>query len=251
MATTAGALSQVSVGSNVASLLSAAATGGAAPYTYQWYRSTTSGFSPGAGNLISGATALSLSDSGLIPNTVYYYKVVATDSGAVAGTSSQLAVTTAAPSQSQNAFSQSPYLGMVDQQFDYNTKAVLIDVSQATPLYAGSPVKIVNSAGGVPKVVGCSASSDVVFGFLNFDIKTVQFLAGAAAEISQSGNVMYLYATTAIARGSRVTLDVPNNGVAQLVGSSGASIVGYALDQAPAPGALIRVEVTAPAFAVA
>ncbi len=97
MSTTAGALSQLSVSDTKASLSSAAATGGAAPYTYQWYRSTTSAFSPGAGNLISGATALTLNDTGLIPNTQYYYKVRATDSNSVTGDSSQLAVATAPP----------------------------------------------------------------------------------------------------------------------------------------------------------
>ena len=121
MATTAGALSQVSVGSTVASLSSAAATGGTGPYTYQWYRSTVSAFTPGAGNIISGATALTLSDSGLIPNTQYYYKVVATDSGSVSGTSAQLGVVTGLPAMSPNQFLQSSLLGMIDMRFPYST----------------------------------------------------------------------------------------------------------------------------------
>lgn len=252
MATTAGALSQLSVGSNTASLQSAVATGGTAPYTYQWYRSTTTGFSPGVGNIISGATALTLNDSGLIPNTIYYYKVIATDSGAVAGTSSQLAVTTTASSQSPNSFTQSPTLGMVDQEYNYNTHSVIIDSSQATALYAGSAVKIVDSAGGVPKVVGCSADSDNVFGFINYDIKNVAFLATNAAEISCEGNVMYLYAAGAIARGAQVELDVVSPGsVVEATASSGANIVGWAYDKAPAAGSLIRVFLKTPSFTFA
>lgn len=249
MATTAGALSQVSVGSDKASLLSAAATGGTGPYTYQWYRSTTTGFTPGGGNIIAGATSLSLSDTGLIPNTNYFYKVIATDSGAVAGTSAQLAVSTTAASLSPNAFAQSPILGMIDMRFGYDTVSVQIDAAQATALFAGQAVKVVDSIDGVPKVVGCSANSDEVFGFLNFDIKSVNFVAGQAAEISMAGNYMYLYATGAIARGTQVQLDVSTvGGVAAKVGSSGADSVGWAFDKAAAAGALIRVRLNVPSF---
>lgn len=249
MATTAGLLSQVSVSSTSDSLSSAVATGGTAPYTYQWYRSTTSGFTPGGGNIIAGATSLTLSDSGLIPNTQYYYKVVATDSGAVAGTSAQLAVATTAPTLSPNQFNQTPIVGMIDLRFDYDTVSAQIDVSQATALYAGAAVKIVDSADGAPKVVGVSANSDEVFGFINFDIKTIQYVAGSLCEISQAGNVMYLYATGAIARGSRVQLDISTmGGVAALVGSSGADVVGWAFDKAAAAGALIRVHLSVPSF---
>lgn len=251
MSVTAGALSQVSVGSNVASLSSAAATGGTGPYTYQWYRSTTTAFSPAAGSLIAGATALALSDSGLIPNTAYFYKVVATDTGAgnATSTSAQLAVTTLATTLSPNQFAQAPVVGMIDMRFDYDTISVQIDVSQVGALYAGMAVKIVDSADGVPKVVGCAADSDEVFGFINFDIKSVQFVAGSMAEISQAGNVIYLYATGAIARGVQVVLDLSTGGGVQAAaGNTGDNIVGWAFDKATAAGALIRVKLTCPSF---
>lgn len=251
MSITAGTLSQVSVASTTASLLATAATGGTGPYTYQWYRSTTTGFSPGGGNIIAGATALALSDTGLIPNTQYYYKVIATDTGHSNDvvTYTQLSVATAAPVLNPNQFAQSPYLGMIDLRFDYNTVSVQIDASQATALYAGSAVKIVDSADGVPKVVGCAANSDEVFGFINFDIKTVQFLAGVPAEISQAGNVMYLYATGAIARGVQVSLDLTTNGgVRSAATHTGDDIVGWAYDKATAAGQLIRIRLSVPSF---
>lgn len=251
MSVTAGALSQVSVSDTKASLLSAAATAGTGPYTYQWYRSTTTGFTPGGGNIISGATSLTLNDTGLIPNTQYYYKVVATDTGAsnATSTSSQLAVTTSPQSQSQNAFAQSSQVGMVDLRFPYNTVSVQIDSSQATALYAGAAVKIIDSAGGVPKVVGCAANSDEVLGFINFDIKTVQFVAGSVAEISMAGNVMFLFATGAIARGVQVSLDLTTmGGVRAAAGNTGDDIVGWAYDKASAAGDLIRVFLKTPSF---
>jgi hypothetical protein len=251
MSLAAGALSQVSVSDTKASLSSAAATGGTGPYTYQWYRSTTSGFSPGGGNIISGATALSLSDSGLIPNTQYYYKVVATDTGNsnVTATSSQLAVSTASQSLSPNQFAQNSLVGMIDMRFPYNTVSVQIDASQATALYPGAAVKMVDSEGGVPKVIGCAANSDEVLGFINFDIKTVQFLAGSMAEISMAGNVMHLFATGAVARGAQVSLDLTTmGGVRSAAGNTGDDIVGWALDKAAAAGTLIRVVLKTPSF---
>lgn len=254
MTLTAGALSTVSVTSTTASLSSAVATSGTAPYTYQWYRSTTTGFSPGGGNIVAGATALTLNDSGLIPGTQYYYVVVVTDSAGSPATanSAQLSVSTQAPVQNPNQFAQAPYLGMIDMRFPYNSISVLIDQSQVSALYPGSAVKIVDSIGGVPKVVGCAANSDEVLGFINFDIKTVSFVAGVPAEISMGGNVMFLYATAAIARGVQVVPDLSTNGgVAPASAHTGSRIVGWAYDKASAPGQLIRVFLKTPSFTVA
>lgn len=250
MSITAGVLSQVSVSSTTASLSATAATAGTAPYTYQWYRSTTTGFSPGAGNLIAGATALTLVDTGLIPNTQYYYKVVATDAVPATATYTQLAVATTAPVLNPNQFSQTSYLGTIDLRFPYNSVSVQIDVSQATPLFCGAAVKLVNSAGGVPKVVGCAANSDNVFGFINFDIKTVSFVAGSTAEVSMNGNVMYLYSTGVIARGAQVTLDLTTNGGVASI-TTGSNIVGFAYDGFPAAGTLGRIFLKTPSYLTA
>jgi hypothetical protein len=252
MATTAGALSLVSVSSTTASLSSAVATAGTAPYTYQWYRSTTTGFSPGPGNILTGKTSLTLNDSALIPNSIYYYKVVATDSSspAVAGTSSQLAVTTLVASQSPNAFGQSQFLGMIDMKFDYNTMSAQIDVTAGAAVYrAGQAVKVVaNTAGGVPKVIGVSADADVVLGFINFDIKSQSFVAGSMCELSMNGNVIWLYAGEAITQGLRVCLKADQPGTVWATGHT-ANLVGWALDGAAAAGELIRVFLLTPSFA--
>jgi len=247
----AGALSKVSSGETVASLSSAAASGGTGPYTYQWYRSTSSGFTPGVGNIISGATSLTLSDTGLTAATQYYYKVVATDSLAATATSAQLAVATTAAAMSPNQFVQAPFLGMLDLRFNAESVSVQIDSSEAGELVAGQAVKVVDSAGGIPKVIACSADSDEVFGFINYDIKSKKFVALDKCEISQAGNVMFLQATGAISRGARVTLDLTSvGGVAQLVGSSGDRIVGYAFDKVSG-GQLVRVKLLNPSFSVA
>lgn len=252
MALTTGVLSLVSVSSNSDNLITTAASGGTGPYTQQWYRSTTTGFSPGGGNIITGATALTLSDSGLIPNTPYYYKVVFTDTGNsnATVTSTQLVVTTSSPSQSINVFAQSPFLGSLDLKVGpTNVAAMQIDVSQATGLFGGSAVKVVDSADGVPKVIGCAADSDEVWGFICYDIKSKVYVAGDRCEVAQAGSVMWLYATTAISRGTQVVLDLTSLGSVQSSsGQTSDNIVGYAYDKATSYGQLIRVSLRCPSF---
>ncbi len=103
-----------------------------------------------------------------------------------------------------------------------------------------------NSAGGVPKVVAVAADSDIVFGYIYFDIKDASFVAGSRVEIAQSNNVIYLYANAAIARGVRVksvqiAAALPG-AIATAVAASGAQVIGTSLDEAVNVGDLIRVK---------
>lgn len=71
----------VSASETTINVSTAAPGSGTGPFTYQWYRSTTSGFTPGAGNILSGATSTTLADTAsLVSGTVYFYKVVSTSS---------------------------------------------------------------------------------------------------------------------------------------------------------------------------
>jgi hypothetical protein len=171
--------------------------------------------------------------------------VIATDAGAVTGASAQMAVVTAAGAPLPNQFQQSTYIGMPDLLINQDTIACQVDASQVTPLLSGQAVKVVDSAGGVPKVVACAADTDDVFGFINFNIKDRLYAAGARCEISQTGNVLWLQATTAVARGARVCLDTNYvGGVQAITGSSAKRIVGYSYDKVSA-AALVRVKVGA------
>ena len=61
------------------------------------YGSTTSGFTPGSGNLIaSGLTGTSYSDTGLSASTTYYFVVEAVDSFGTSAASTQQSATTQA-----------------------------------------------------------------------------------------------------------------------------------------------------------
>jgi hypothetical protein len=150
----------------------------------------------------------------------------------------------------QNQFSQSVVLGMMDLRFNTGVIACEVDSTQATAMVPGQAVKMVDSAGGVPKVVGCSANSDTLLGFIRFDIKSQSFAALDKVEIvSMQDSVIYLVATGPIARGAKVSLVAATvGGVKTPVGASGDSIVGFAYDKAATSGDLIRVSVRCPGF---
>lgn len=256
MPLTAGTLSVVSRQDTKASLLATAATDGTTPYSYQWYRSTATGFSPGVGNAVSGATSLTLNDTGLTPGTIYYYKVVVIDSAGTPASASyaQVSLTTLQQTLSQNAFTEGPYLGMVDQRFNYNTLTVQFDPAGTGTLVAGQAVKWSTTAGGVPMVVPSLAVADVVAGFVNYNMKNPEYVPGDFLEISQAGNVIYLWAAAAINRGQQVS-NLPaavaggcNGGVSPV--STGLPIVGFALDT-KAIGNLVRIEMRTPSNTLA
>lgn len=240
MSLAAGALSKVLIGQSTAQLSSAVATGGTGPYTYQWYRSTTTGFSPGAGNILTGQTALTLSDSGLLANTSYFYVVVATDTGNsnVTANSSQLTVLTE-PALSQNQFSQAPIVGMIDMKVGpTNIIAAQVDVSVSSVILPGQAVKIVaNTKGGIPKVAPISSKSDQVIGFAAFNIKDIQYVAGQNLEIAMFGTTIWCFATGAITQFAEVCVDPTYVGGVQATGST-ATWVGWAVDGVASAGVL-------------
>ena len=97
MALTPGLLSVLSVANTLASIKATKPSTGTAPFTYQFYRSTTSGFSPGPSNAVgspieSSADDVTFNDSGLAPGTVYYYDCIATEDGPSPDTAAYAAI---------------------------------------------------------------------------------------------------------------------------------------------------------------
>lgn len=252
MAVTAGTITLVKKAQSTASLVCTAAASGVGPYTYQWYRSDEDTFTPGAGNLISGATALTLDESGLTPGKTYYYQVVATDTGDSNATDASAEFTlTTVPGQVANQFGMSSTVGMLDVRINPAVISVQVHSSQATPMLAGQAVKLVDEAGGVPKVVACAADTDAVIGFLCYNNKDASFVAGAAAEIALAGSIQFLTSCGAIGRGAKVKLNLTAlGGVEAVAGSGNETIVGWAFDKASAADQLIRVMLLTPSFAV-
>lgn len=245
MALTAGALSKTLVGSTIATLTAAAATGGTGPYTYQWYMSQTAAFVPSASTLVTGATSLVQNFTGLLPGTTLYFNVISTDTGngnaTVTGT--DMTVITE-PSLLPNSFSQNTIVGVVDLSVGpSNVVAAVVDatIPSTTPLYAGQAVKLVtNTVGGIPHVIPITSKSDSVWGFVKFTVKDIQYTAGMNLEVCRWGTVVWLMATGAITQGAEVCIDPTYIGGVQATGAT-ATYCGMAYDGAAAAG-LIRVE---------
>ncbi len=93
------------------------ASGGATSYNV--YRSTTSGFTPAAGNRIaSGVTSTGYSSAGLSASTTYYFKVTASNAGGESAASNQAsATTTAGAVVTSELFDDFSYTGTGDSSF--------------------------------------------------------------------------------------------------------------------------------------
>lgn len=151
--------------------------------------------------------------------------------------------------QSMNAFVQSPEKGdkclptladnVVTCQVDATIGSGVIKTGQA--------VKLVDSAGGVPKVLPVANVAEDVFGFVVRNLKLEEYKAGDKLEIAIEGTALYMEAGAAIARGAQVQVQVSGEKV--VTHTSTNPIAGYAFDKALADGDLIRVIIKAPTFA--
>lgn len=149
---------------------------------------------------------------------------------------------------SQNQFSMIPVQGQMDLRPQPAVVSAQVDTSSAGGLVAGQAVKIVDSTGGVPKVVECSADTDDVWGFIPYSLKDDTFAAGDRLEIAaMRDNVMYMTASAAISRNAKVMIVVASKKVA--TATSGKTIIGRAYDAAAADGDLIRVVIDLPGSA--
>lgn len=147
--------------------------------------------------------------------------------------------------QSQNQFRQSVEQGQLDLKFNPGVFAAQVDTTQVLPLEPGQPVTLVDSAGGIPKVIAAATDSANIFGFVMWNVKKSSFAAGDTIEIAGfNDNVMYMTASAAIARGAEIAVVIASKKVVTAVATD--RIVGYAFDKAAADGDLIRVRILLP-----
>lgn len=149
--------------------------------------------------------------------------------------------------QKMNQFQQKAELGDLDLAFNHNTMAAVVDDTiSGDNLEVAQAVKIVDEAGGPPKIKEISSDTDEVWGFISRDLKKSKYEKGDACEVASQNNVIYLEANGAITRGAQVTVDSATTGhVKEAV--DGKKIVGYALDKAD-DGELLRVYLKTPSF---
>lgn len=246
MAITSGVLSLVTQNSEFIQAQATPATDGVGPYEYQWHKGATAGFTPSGGTAIAGATDLILKDSGNIPNTTVYYKLVSTDTGASNAEATSAALTVVIPNSSPaiNSFEQKPVAGMVDLPISPNTISAQVDSSETGTIYNGEPIMLVPDAHGVPKVKKLTDGSSIPYGVVNFSVKRNAYKAGDALEISQDGNVVFVYASEAIARGAKVSYDYTDKAFKTQAGVE--PVIGSAFDGAVAKGSLFRLRLSVP-----
>jgi Malectin domain/Fibronectin type III domain len=105
-----GTPSATSTSSSTINLTWGASTAGSACIvSYNLFRSTTSGFTPTASNMIaSSITSASYANNGLTPSTTYYYIVQASDGDGTAGNSAQGSGTTQSSGGSCSAVPSAP-----------------------------------------------------------------------------------------------------------------------------------------------
>lgn len=149
--------------------------------------------------------------------------------------------------QELNQFSQSPVQGMMGLHPSTSIIECQVGSAEAGTLVAGQCVKIVDDAGGVPKVIAATADDADNLGFIVYNIKNAGFTAGMAVAVAIGyGAVIYLTASAAIARGAKLMVVIASKKVATATG--GKAIIGWAMDKAAADGDLIRVNLSMPSY---
>lgn len=135
--------------------------------------------------------------------------------------------------------------GMIDMRAGQLPISAQIASTEVSTLVPGQAVKIVDSAGGIPKVIAVAADTDDVYGFIVYDLKSAGFVAGDRVEILPMRNgIMYMEASAAIARDAEVMVVLAGQKVA--LATTGKRVVGRAFDKATAAGQIIRVKVDLP-----
>ncbi len=147
--------------------------------------------------------------------------------------------------QNPNQFAQTQERGYTDLQAGaHNVFSCQVDATETGTLNPGDPVTVVNSLGGVPKVIKATADTSEIFGFVDLNLKDANYSAGDRIEIAIKGTVMFLEAGAAIARGVQVEADVSEDTVITAAGTN--TVVGWAFDGAAADGDLLRVYIETP-----
>lgn len=248
-----GAVTTGTPGPSSESLSWVAAAGGTGPYSYVIYRSTTSGFMPGAGNQVGtvGIGILNYTDTGLFPNTQYYYVVQSVDTGnanAMAN-SAQSSVLTAPYFQPMNQFQMEPFLATLDQAYNYNTKSYVIDPSVTGLVYPGSAVKRTqpSTTNGIRFCTPCTSVNDPCIGFIIYSYKDPYFTGNSTVHLAQEGDVIRLFCTVT---GNLTTqpygeLDLSTVGGVKPGTDGGNTVVVEFLDP-PVAGTIVRCQVKVP-----
>ena len=159
--------------------------------------------------------------------------------------------------QLMNQFFQTAQQGMLDlKNGPGTTVSCQLDATSAGGLVAGVPVKIVDNGGygldgnSLMHVVEAAATTDDIFGFIVYDMKSTSYAVGDKLEVAFfRGACMYMTANAAWTRWAKleavIASPVTNQWYVQTQTGSD-RVIGRAFDKAVAQGNLARVIIDLP-----
>lgn len=153
--------------------------------------------------------------------------------------------------QQLNQFAQLPILGDTATKVNLNTISVQIDPNSVNTLLPGDAVYMTATTGTTILVDKCSATV-APFGYVMYNVKGDNFVAGDNVEIGLAGQILFLLAGGTIIRGNNIEYD-PSASLTtgpQVLASGGVNpISGLALDNATS-GNILRVMILGVSYAV-
>lgn len=147
----------------------------------------------------------------------------------------------------QNQFAKGPVVGQIDQSRGGINNALSLRIdpdSSAADVVAGTGVKFVdggaNDAGGLPYVDVISGDTDeATAGVILWTPKQGEFQPKDIIQAAQNGDIVWMKAAGALARGVNVALDQSAPGYVQALSTN--AKIGRLIDKASAADDLVRV----------
>jgi len=142
-----------------------------------------------------------------------------------------------------NKFKQGNAKGLLADVNNFNDISVRIDTASTDTLRGGTAVKLVDKAGN-EIFVDKAASTDSILGFVVYNSKKNEFVAGTRCNVVFDNSIMFMEAGAAIVLGAELEIVATGDKVITAVGVN--AKIGYALDKSSADGDLIRVLIKTP-----
>lgn len=143
--------------------------------------------------------------------------------------------------QTSNQFSLTLNKGSLTLDPNWDSFNCVVSGTEAGTLVPGQAVVLVDEAAARLPVAAAAATTDDIFGFIPYNVKTNEYVAEDNIKIAKRNDVIVLEAGAAIARGADLEAVITGSKVqTQATGT----VIGKALDKATADGDLIRVLLT-------
>lgn len=155
-------------------------------------------------------------------------------------------------SQTMNAFTQAPILGLVDLVPSPQVIACQLSPSTAAVCQVGSAVKLIGGQGALPIVDVCSGPTDgPVFGVIPYNNRKNTYAANDILNVAMGETFVFLRTSAAVNRGAKVTTTAATTTtdptVATVATPTTQYVTGVAIDLATGADQLIRIKI-APSF---